>query len=117
MWPRDWSSDVCSSDLNRQISQEFQGDLPIAGRDGVDLRERWGNSPEAYLGMTVDGFPNFFMLYGPNTNLNHHSVVAMLEAQRSEEHTSELQSRGHLVCRLLLEKKKNVVAVRMVKLF
>ena len=31
--------------------------------------------------MTVDGFPNFFMLYGPNTNLNHHSVVAMLEAQ------------------------------------
>ena len=62
-------------------SQEFQGDLPIAGRDGIDLRERWGNSPEAYLGMSVDGFPNFFMLYGPNTNLNHHSVVAMLEAQ------------------------------------
>ena len=62
-------------------SQAFQGDLEIIGRDGVNLRDRWGNAPEAYLGMTVDGFPNFFMLYGPNTNLNHHSVVAMLEAQ------------------------------------
>ncbi|MFW9180331.1 flavin-containing monooxygenase [Corynebacterium striatum] len=62
-------------------SQEFQGDLPVIGRGGLDLRERWGNAPEAYLGMTVDGFPNFFMLYGPNTNLNHHSVVAMLEEQ------------------------------------
>lgn len=62
-------------------SQAFQGDLAIIGRNGVDLRDRWGNSPEAYLGMTVDGFPNMFILYGPNTNLNHHSVVAMLEAQ------------------------------------
>ncbi|QNQ89777.1 NAD(P)-binding protein [Corynebacterium poyangense] len=62
-------------------SQAFQGDLCILGRGGVDLKERWGNTPEAYLGMTVDGFPNMFLLYGPNTNLNHHSVVAMLEAQ------------------------------------
>ncbi|MDO5535269.1 MAG: NAD(P)/FAD-dependent oxidoreductase [Propionibacteriaceae bacterium] len=62
-------------------SQAFQGDLDIIGRDGVNLRDRWGNAPEAYLGMTVDGFPNMFILYGPNTNLNHHSVVAMLEAQ------------------------------------
>ncbi|WKD60371.1 4-hydroxyacetophenone monooxygenase [Corynebacterium ciconiae DSM 44920] len=62
-------------------SQEFQGDLAIIGRGGTDLRDRWGNSPEAYLGMAVDGYPNMFILYGPNTNLNHHSVVAMLEAQ------------------------------------
>src|SRR5207253_8732248 len=40
--------------------------------------------------------------------LAHHSVsIPMLVAGRSEEHTSELQSRGHLVCRLLLEKKKD----------
>jgi 4-hydroxyacetophenone monooxygenase len=43
--------------------------MRIAGRDGVDLRERWGIRPRAYLGMTVPGFPNFFMLYGPGTNL------------------------------------------------
>ncbi|MBF4476668.1 flavin-containing monooxygenase [Rhodococcus rhodochrous] len=62
-------------------SQAFQGDLRIVGRDGVTLDERWGNTPEAYLGMSVDGFPNMFLVYGPNTNLNHNSVVTMLEAQ------------------------------------
>lgn len=43
--------------------------LRIVGRDGADLREQWGNRPRAYLGITVPGFPNFFMLYGPGTNL------------------------------------------------
>jgi len=43
--------------------------LRIIGRDGADLREHWGLRPRAYLGMTVPGFPNFFMLYGPGTNL------------------------------------------------
>jgi 4-hydroxyacetophenone monooxygenase len=45
--------------------------MRIVGRDGVDLREHWGNRPRAHLGMTVPGFPNFFMLYGPGTNLAH----------------------------------------------
>ncbi|WJY69018.1 flavin-containing monooxygenase [Corynebacterium auris] len=62
-------------------SQAFQAGTEIIGRDGLSLDDRWGNSPEAYLGMTVDGFPNLFILYGPNTNLNHHSIVTMLEAQ------------------------------------
>ena len=43
--------------------------MRITGREGVDLREMWGNRPRAYLGMTVPGFPNFFCLYGPGTNL------------------------------------------------
>lgn len=62
-------------------SQSFQGETEIIGQGGMSLDERWGNTPEAYLGMAVDGFPNMFILYGPNTNLNHHSIVAMLEAQ------------------------------------
>lgn len=62
-------------------SQAFQGSTEIIGRNNISLDERWGNAPEAYLGMAVDGFPNMFILYGPNTNLNHHSIVAMLEAQ------------------------------------
>ena len=45
--------------------------LRIIGRDGVDLREHWGNRPRAYLGMTVPAFPNCFLLYGPGTNLAH----------------------------------------------
>ena len=43
--------------------------MRIVGRGGVDLRERWGIRPRAYLGMTVPDFPNLFMLYGPGTNL------------------------------------------------
>jgi len=45
--------------------------MAIAGRDGVDLRDLWGERPAAYLGITVPGFPNFFCMYGPGTNLAH----------------------------------------------
>ncbi|HVC67562.1 MAG TPA: NAD(P)/FAD-dependent oxidoreductase [Acidimicrobiales bacterium] len=45
--------------------------MTIVGRDGVDLREMWGERPAAYLGITVPGFPNFFCMYGPGTNLAH----------------------------------------------
>jgi 4-hydroxyacetophenone monooxygenase len=43
--------------------------MRITGRDGADLHAHWGVRPRAYLGMTVPRFPNFFMLYGPGTNL------------------------------------------------
>jgi 4-hydroxyacetophenone monooxygenase len=45
--------------------------MQIVGRDGVDLRDMWGERPAAYLGITVPGFPNFFCMYGPGTNLAH----------------------------------------------
>ncbi len=45
--------------------------MHITGRDGVDLRSLWGERPAAYLGITVPGFPNFFCMYGPGTNLAH----------------------------------------------
>src|SRR5262249_2148513 len=48
---------------------------------GVDLCASWGDDPRAYLGITVPGFPNLFLLYGPNTNPVVGSVVFMLEAQ------------------------------------
>ncbi|GAC1444240.1 MAG: NAD(P)/FAD-dependent oxidoreductase [Mycobacteriales bacterium] len=60
-------------------------DQPIAarvhGRDGRLLADVWGPSPQAYLGTTVPGFPNLFLLLGPNTVLGHTSVVYMIEAQ------------------------------------
>jgi cation diffusion facilitator CzcD-associated flavoprotein CzcO len=60
-------------------------DPPIArrlrGREGGTLSEVWRGSPQAYLGTTVAGFPNLFILYGPNTNLGHNSIVYMLESQ------------------------------------
>ncbi len=49
--------------------------------DGATLSQTWGDGAFAYLGMTVPGYPNFFMLYGPNTNVGSNSVIFMLEAQ------------------------------------
>jgi len=47
----------------------FLSPMRITGRGGVDLHERWGGDARAYLGLTVPGFPNLFLLYGPNTNI------------------------------------------------
>jgi cation diffusion facilitator CzcD-associated flavoprotein CzcO/acetyl esterase/lipase len=60
---------------------EFLSPMRITGREGRDLNDVWRRGAQAYLGMTVPGFPNFFMLYGPNTNLGHNSIVYMLESQ------------------------------------
>jgi cation diffusion facilitator CzcD-associated flavoprotein CzcO len=62
-------------------ASDFLVPMTIIGRDGKDLREAWKNGAEAHLGMTIAGFPNFFMLYGPNTNLAHNSIVYMIECQ------------------------------------
>jgi hypothetical protein len=47
----------------------------------VEIHDAWEKRMSAYLGITVSGFPNFFMLLGPNTGLGHNSVVLMIEAQ------------------------------------
>jgi cation diffusion facilitator CzcD-associated flavoprotein CzcO len=62
-------------------SLSFLGGTRIWGHKGISLGETWKNGPQAYNGMTIPGFPNFFMLYGPNTNLGHNSVLMMLECQ------------------------------------
>jgi cation diffusion facilitator CzcD-associated flavoprotein CzcO len=53
----------------------------VRGGDGRTLAEVWGGSPTAHLGVGVAGFPNLFMLLGPNTGLGHNSVLLMIEAQ------------------------------------
>ncbi|GAA0256908.1 NAD(P)/FAD-dependent oxidoreductase [Saccharothrix mutabilis subsp. mutabilis] len=53
----------------------------VTGRDGADLAEVWAGRPRAHLGMCVPGFPNLFLVYGPNTNLGGNSVLTMIEAQ------------------------------------
>ncbi len=60
---------------------DYLGQIDGRGVDGVALRETWRNGAYAYLGMTVPGYPNFFMLYGPNTNVGSNSVIFILEAQ------------------------------------
>lgn len=60
---------------------DFLAPMRITGLNGLDLNDAWRDGAEAYKGMCVSGFPNLFMLYGPNTNLAHSSIVIMLEAQ------------------------------------
>ena len=60
---------------------EFLMPMQLKGMDGRDLQASWQDGAEAYLGITVSGFPNFFMLYGPNTNLGHNSIIFMIECQ------------------------------------
>ncbi|HMC39890.1 MAG TPA: NAD(P)/FAD-dependent oxidoreductase [Acidimicrobiales bacterium] len=52
-------------------SNRFLYPMTITGRGGRDLRAMWGERPAAHLGITVPGFPNLFMMYGPGTNLAH----------------------------------------------
>ena len=60
-------------------------DMPVAewihDGDGRTLAEVWEGSPQAYLGTAVAGFPNLFLLVGPNTGLGHNSIIFMIESQ------------------------------------
>ena len=60
-------------------------DLPqvasVRGRAGQSLANAWADGAKAFLGTTIAGFPNLFLLLGPNTGLGHNSVVLMVEAQ------------------------------------
>jgi cation diffusion facilitator CzcD-associated flavoprotein CzcO len=76
-------------------------DMPVArmvrGRDGRTLEEAWQGSPRAHLGTTVAGFPNLFILLGPNTGLGHSSMVYMIESQIAYvmDALRELRRNGH----------------------
>ena len=58
---------------------EFLAAIDVTGRGGIHLSAHWAHGAHAYLGVTTAGFPNMFMLYGPNTN--NGSIIYMLECQ------------------------------------
>jgi cation diffusion facilitator CzcD-associated flavoprotein CzcO len=60
---------------------DFLAPMQVSGLDGSRLEDAWRDGAQAYLGITVTGFPNFFLLYGPNTNLGGNSILYMLESQ------------------------------------
>jgi len=63
------------------VVDEPLGQMDVIGRGGQSLKALWGNRPRAHLGVTMAGFPNLFLLLGPNSGLGHNSVVIMIEAQ------------------------------------
>ena len=62
-------------------TQALVAPMRLEGRDGRTLDEAWADGPYAHLGLSVPDFPNLFLLYGPNTNLGHNSIIFMIEAQ------------------------------------
>lgn len=54
---------------------------PVVGRDGKTLAEFWKEFPRAYLGTAIPGFPNLFVVTGPNTGIGHTSAIFVIEAQ------------------------------------
>lgn len=60
---------------------ELLAPIDLRGRGKRSLSDAWREGAEAYLGMTVPGFPNLFMLYGPNTHVTHNSAIYMIESQ------------------------------------
>jgi cation diffusion facilitator CzcD-associated flavoprotein CzcO len=63
-----------------RATEPFIG-IRIVGRGGVEIHDAWRERMSAYLGVTVNGFPNLFILLGPNTGLGHNSIILMIEAQ------------------------------------
>jgi cation diffusion facilitator CzcD-associated flavoprotein CzcO len=61
-------------------TQKYVSVIDVVGRDGLEIDEAWEKGPEAYFGVTTSGFPNLFILYGPNTN-GGNSIILMLEFQ------------------------------------
>lgn len=61
-------------------TSHYLSGLDVIGTGGRNLHDEWGDDPRAYLGVAVHGYPNFFMLYGPNTNQGGNSIVYVLEA-------------------------------------
>src|SRR5690348_17699145 len=92
-WTGDWSSDVCSSDLEGRQS---------GGQNRESARHGHLAGPPAYFSIISCRNAASSSVWTPRVR----AFSSLVPASRSEEHTSELQSPVHLVCRLLLEKKK-----------
>ncbi len=60
---------------------EFVSPLKVYGRGGVELGAAWREGAATHLGTCVAGYPNAFVMVGPNTGLGHNSIVFMIEAQ------------------------------------
>lgn len=59
----------------------FLSPVDLNGLGGTSLQATWETGARAYLGLAVPNFPNFFLVYGPNTNLGHNSIIFMIECQ------------------------------------
>jgi cation diffusion facilitator CzcD-associated flavoprotein CzcO len=93
-------------------TSSYLSGIEVIGVGGQRLHDRWGQDPQAFLGVAVSGFPNFFMLYGPNTNQGANSIIYILEAgaRLVASAVSRLARRGgHLDVRADAERRFNAM--------
>lgn len=84
--------------------QKFLTPMVIEGRGGIALNDFWQDRPGGYLGIVVPNFPNFFMMYGPGTNLGYNGNLIF---------NSELQARYISHClRLMIEEGRESIEIR-----
>ncbi len=77
-------------------TNDFMFPMRVNGENGVALQDAWRDGPHAHLGMCVPGFPNMFVMYGPNTNTSGGSIIVYLEAQAAylRQALTQLRARG-----------------------
>ncbi|KAF7114789.1 hypothetical protein CNMCM5793_000328 [Aspergillus hiratsukae] len=68
---------VCATGFDTTFTPRF----PIIGRNGVTLADRWQKTPETYLSLAVDGFPNYFVCLGPNAALGEGNLLLLVEKE------------------------------------
>lgn len=79
------------------FSNPFLKEIDVIGESGLTLKDRWSDGAEAYLGVMTSGFPNLFILYGPNTNTGHTSIIYKLEQQFEMVRQLMSQADGQIV--------------------
>jgi cation diffusion facilitator CzcD-associated flavoprotein CzcO len=77
-------------------TNDFMFPMAISGRGGVELRDSWADGAHAHLGICVPGFPNMFVMYGPNTNTSGGSIIFYLETQAAylRQALTHMRARG-----------------------
>lgn len=101
--------------MSTGFASDFHPTFDIIGRHGKKLVDLWGGEPQAFLGILVPGMPNFFMMYGPNTNGGaivthleaqaHYIVAAVRHLQRTGSSALEVDSRAHRIFNELVQKR------------
>jgi hypothetical protein len=66
---------ICATGFDTTYKNRF----PVYGRNGLKLGDKWREFPDSYLSVTTDGFPNFFMSLGPNSNLGAGNLLMLVE--------------------------------------
>lgn len=65
--------------MPQAFDTSYRPQFPVVGRNNVDLRKEWKDEPRSYLGLAAHGFPNYFMLLGPNNPIGNGPLLICME--------------------------------------